>query len=336
MEDNQNQVVVGREGTWADYMNQPEPEQVQEETPEVKEEVVQETSVQEPIKETVQEVQPEIKEEVKETPVKTWEEVLSDNGFDEFDIELLKFKKATGDITPYLEVKTVNYKDMPAEEIMKRDLRKQYPTLSEKALEYKFKEEVLSKYKLLDSFDEEEQSIGRELLEFDANVKREKLIEEQAKFKAPIKDTEAEAKAYQEQQLQAKKQWEETIKSNQATQSLMSNKKLVLDGGEEYKFNLQVDSPEELVRMIADPNEYNKHILKDGQPDFNKMLLVSAMTRNPELVIKSLIDYGKSLGQKEEVEDQHNLSKQSTPTPAKSTESLFEALANRGVHSKMG
>jgi hypothetical protein len=60
------------------------------------------------------------------------------------------------------------------------------------------------------------------------------------------------------------------------------------------------------------------------------------MTRNPELVIKSLIDYGKSLGQKEEVEDQHNLSKQSTPTPAKSTESLFEALANRGVHSKMG
>ena len=340
----ENKVEIVKEGTWADYSNQVhDEEQVVEQSaePAVEQPVEPVEQAVEPVQQAIEEQPAVVEPAVVEQPVEqaaqpelSWEEVLKNNGFDEFDIELLKFKKATGDVTPYLEVKTVDYSKMPAEEIMKRDLKRKYSGLSDKALEYKYREEVLGKYKLQDSFDEEEQAIGKELMEYDANLKRQQFIEEQAKFKAPQKDVEAEARRQQEEQQAAVRQWSEGVKSNPVTQNLISSKKLVLDGGGDYKFNLQVDNPDELFKMITDPNEYNKHIFVNGELDLNKAYLSAAITKNPQLFIKSLIDYGKSLGVKEEVEVEHNISKESA-SPAKQTETLWEAFLNRGTPGKL-
>jgi hypothetical protein len=236
-------------------------------------------------------------------------EVLKAAGLDDFDIDLIEYRKSTGDLTPYLEAKTVNYKDMPADEIMRRDLQLKYPGISAKALDFKFNEEVIKKYNLDSTiYSEDEVAIGKELLEFDANQKRQQFIENQAKFKAPERQPDNSAELARQQQEQERQAYNQSIQQHPVTQALLSNKRLVLDGGAE-KFNYEVADANEAVDMMLNPDKYSQYFAtSDGQPNVEALLQVTAFVRNRQQFIKSLIDYGKSLGTKEIVDnDLHNM-----------------------------
>ena len=86
---------------------------------------------------------------------------------------------------------STDYGKMPAEEVMRHQLRKEYPKASDKAFEVVYQEEVVNKYKLNeDDFTEAEVERGKLLLEAKADKFRDELIKEQEDYlfqKAPEK-----------------------------------------------------------------------------------------------------------------------------------------------------
>lgn len=176
-------------------------------------------------------------------------EALKELGYDDFTIDLLKYKEKTGDFTPYLQVKTVDYLKMTPEQLLKTDLQKQNAGMSEKALEFKFKKEFNEKYYLdRDEYreDSDEAVYGQEQLRLDAEAKRKQFIEEQAIFKAPEPkpDTSAQERETALNELQGKQK--EVVLNNPVTKTLQSAKSIQFGQGEE-SFNYPIENVDPII-----------------------------------------------------------------------------------------
>ena len=132
-------------------------------------------------------------EETKKTDL-NWQEVLRNQqpdtvlkelGFDdkmvsflkdtkELDPKMINFFhhwKVNGNINEYLKELNTDYENMTSEEVMRHQLRREYPKASEKALNALYKKEIVEAYKLdPDNYTEEEVEMGKLLLEAKADV----------------------------------------------------------------------------------------------------------------------------------------------------------------------
>jgi len=163
-------------------------------------------------------------------------EALKELGYDDFTIDMLKYKEQTGDLTPYLEVKTINYAKIADEDLLKLAMKKENPGMSDRAIEFKFNKELSEKYYLdrdVYAEDSDEAIYGQEQMRLDAEAKRNKFIEDQAKFKAPEPkpDTSAAEKAEVVRQRQEKQKG--LVLNHPITKALQSAKKIVFGEGEE-------------------------------------------------------------------------------------------------------
>ena len=266
---------------------------------EVKEEVkAEEPKKEEPKVEVKDEPKQEVKTEVKEKPAEVttvdWKsalktadkwEALKELGYDDFTIGMLKYKEQTGDYTPYLQVKTVDYTKMTPEQILKTDLRKQYPDMSEKALNFKYNKEATEKYYLnREDYPEgsDEAEIGQELMKIDAEQKRKAFIEEQNKFKAPEPQPDLDATKREADLQQQQAALGNLVMNNEATTSLQKSKSIVFGQGEE-SFTYPIADPQSLVDTAmntilnsgrtdltgVDLNLFYKQLAK-GQPGWDK------------------------------------------------------------------
>lgn len=262
-----------------------------------------------PEEEPAEEVKPEIsfQEELKKAD--KWE-VMKDLGFDEFAIGLLKYKEETGDVTPYLEVKTVDYASFSDEEIMRHDLRKQYKGMSEPAFNRLFDKKVTEQFQLDEEVHGiEDAELGRELLKFEADKIRAKAIEEQQQFKAPEKPADDTAQRQQQAALEQEakiKEYKGYVNDSKVTQSLRADKRLVFGSGKDaYKF--AVEKPDDLVDTAINPNLlFNDLVDKNGNADLNKVYKAKAYIANMDKVEQMLINHGKTLGEKKTFEELEN------------------------------
>ena len=237
-------------------------------------------------------------------------EVLKKLGLDDFDIGLLKYKEQTGDVTPYLEAKTVDYTKFSDAEMMKRDLRVQYKSLSDESFDQLYKQEVTDKY-ILDAeiHGVAAAKLGLELLKHKADSIRQSAISEQAKFKAPEKQVDDSAQKQQLAYDTKIKEYKEYVNDNPATKALLTNKKLVFGTGD-AEFNYTVENPQSLVDTAINPQAIFKDLVnKKGNMDAAKFYKVKAYATDPEKIEKMLIDHGKTLGVKEYHEGLTNSSK---------------------------
>ena len=172
----------------------PEPTPVPEVTP-----VPEQTN--EPVKEPARD----------ESPYKFIEE-------DEFLKGLIDYYKKTNDLTPYLQAKSIDFSQMSDAEIMRRNLREQYPDVSDKAFDRLYQKEIVEKFKLdEDAYDLEDVELGRELLKSEASKAREKYIEWQKSFTAP----EPKAAPQEKDPSEDLKVFEQTVRSNEVTKSIL-------------------------------------------------------------------------------------------------------------------
>lgn len=226
-----------------------EPEVKEEVKPEVKEEVVPEVKEEPPV-----EIKPEIKPA--EVTKADWKqalkaenkyEVLKELGYDDWTIDMLKYKEQTGDLTRYLEAKTVDYTKMTPEQLIKVDLQRQNPGMSEKALNFKFNKELSEKYYLnREDYpeDSDEAIYGQEQLRLDGEQKRKAFIEEQNKFKAPEPQPDLNATKRDAELQQQRVQLTEAVMNNDATKTLQTTKSLVFGEGEEsFKYPIKDIQP---------------------------------------------------------------------------------------------
>lgn len=252
---------------------------------------------------------------------------------DDFIKGAVEYYEKTGDLTPYLQAKSVDFTQMADEDVMRRDLREQFPEVSDKAFEKLYKQQVVDKFKLdPDQWDEDDVDLGKQLLKSEATKLRSKYQEWQNGFKAPepTKDSSFEDA---QRSLQ---EFEEKTKSNEATKNLMDSKRIAIQTGE-GEFNFEVSDPNQLLEMTIDNTKFfTQFVGAEGNVDYAKWYKTAAYANNQEMFEKSLINYGKTLGREEIAKEIKNPSTNvvgDVPTESSGdfTSGLLQAFANRGV-----
>jgi hypothetical protein len=301
------------------------------------EEAPVETPVATQVEQTPVETQPAV-----EAPVKDIETELVSNPYefiekDEFLKGLVDFYKKTGDVTPYLQAKTVDFTKMTDEDVMRRELREQYPDVSDKAFDRLYKQQVLDKFKLdADEWGDEDSELGRELLKVEASKLREKFLGWQKQYQAPVSDVEKAQLEEQERIVNDFKKFEEDVKLNPVTQSIISDKRIVVKTAD-GEFNYELQTPEVLLDMTVDNTKFfNQFANHDGKLDYDRWYKTAAYSQNPEQFEKSLINFGKTLGRAEVTKEIKNpsttqLGDVPTETAGDFKTGLLQAFASRGV-----
>lgn len=278
-------------------------------------------------------------EPAKETPTETAKVDPPKYSFkDDFIKGAVEYYEKTGDLTPYLQAKTIDFNQMADEDVMRRDLREQYPDVSEKAFEKLFKQQVVDKFKLdPDQWEEDDIDLGKELLKSEASKLRAKYQEWQNGFKAPERETnESQIDTSAEDAQRALEEFAEKTKSSEATKALIESKRIAIKTGD-GEFNFEISDPNQLLEMTIDNSKFfTQFVGAEGNLDYAKWYKTTAYAQNPEMFEKSLINYGKTLGREEITKEIKNPSTNvvgDVPTESSGdfTTGLLQAFANRGV-----
>lgn len=256
---------------------------------------------------------------------------------DDFIKQAVDYYNQTGDLTAYLEAKLVDYNKLGDEEILKRSLREQYPTISDRALSLLYQEQVVDRYKLdPDRFEEMQVEVGKELLAAEAARLRSQYIEKQNRFKAPEPQATSNQDNTSRVDLEA---WLNTVKADTATQKLVTDKNVVINYNNE-QFSYEVESPQALIDMTVDNTKFFSSFLReDGSVDLQKWYRVLNYANDPETFERSLIAHGKTLGEEDIVTRRKNPSSpdivgsKSVTGGAENFEmGLLKAFAEQGRH----
>ena len=307
---------------------EPAAEPVQQETAEPSQEVAPAESA-EPVQ-PVQEVQ-----ETVEPAQEVERETAPDYQFkDDFIKGLVEYYEKTGDVTPYLQAKTIDFQELSDEEIMRRSLREQYPDISEKAFDRLFKTQVVDKYKLdADEWGEEDSELGRELLKAEASKLRNSYAEWQKNFTAP----EPVASNDQQESIELLQKFEQEVKSHQATKSLLEGKKITIKT-QDGEFNYELPEANKVLDMTVNNDLFFTQFATDnGQLDYDRWYKTAAYSQNPELFERALINFGKTLGRQEIAKEIKNPTVNTSgdvPTEGATDfrTGLLQAFAQRGIH----
>jgi len=333
-------------------------------TPEVpKEEAKAETpkaevKIEEPKK---VETQPIVAEPAK---VPTLDEVLKTNqpdtvlkalGFDDEKVALVQELKdvdpkvvgiiqawKSGQLGEYVKELSNDYSKMEAEEVMRHQLRVEYPKANQRQLDILYKKEVVDAYNL-DSDDPDEVEEGKLLLGAKADKYRDSFISNQDKYLMPKPpEPKAEVVPDNSAELKAKENVEKYVKeieNDPYTKDIIANKKITLGEGEE-KFSYPVDYSS-LIGNLTDGEKWVSVMYdKDtGAPRISHQLLIAAVAEYGMEFLDAYAKHFKGLGAKEVVEPIDNASPADKSTPAKSDPlptSAAQAMAKSGVRRNSG
>lgn len=279
--------------------------------------------------------------------------VLKELGFDdsmvgfvkdlkELDPKMVAFLntwKSGGNVEGYLKELTTDYSKMPAEEVMRHQLRQEYPKASDKALDALFKREVLAKYNL-DSVDEMEAEEGRLLLEATADRYRDDFVKKQQDFLLP-KPPEAKAAVVDDtaiRQQQEVEAYKAKITGSEYTKGILATRQISVGEGDE-KFNFPVD-PQELVDTLIDGEKWAANLYnEDGSPKLEHQYLVAAVAKYGTKFLKEYANHFKSLGGKTVVETLDNAKpagEQTQTTTQYAPKNPAEAMARQGIFNSGG
>lgn len=238
-------------------------------------------------------------------------ELYKEIGINEFSLELNDYIKNGGDPADYLAAKSIDYNKVSDEDLIKDDLKKQYPHFSSTDINRLYNR----KYGTNEAMSEEEMEDKRLELKADAHTRRQQKISEQQKFKipSPIQNENTIQKDF-EQEMQRisaeeKQRMDATIKwysDHDATKNLIQSKRVTVSLGDMGSFNFNVDKPENLMKPILNSEVWQRVTsMNPGEPDVNKLIpdvnkiqRLALMSMNPNYEI-DLVNYGKSLKLKE-------------------------------------
>ncbi len=281
--------------------------------------------------------------------------VLKELGFDDEMVDIIndvkdykdkKFFKGflqslkDGNANEYLREWNTDYSKMSAEDVMRHQLRLEYPKASEKALDALYEDEIVNRYNL-DSDDTVLSEKGKLLLEAKADKYRDSLIEnQQSKLapkppepKTPVVDNTAAEKAQQEFEAYKNK-----ISSDPYYKELTTSNEFVLGKGAD-KFTYPVNS-KELSDVIFDGEQWSKSLLKpaeDGSkefvPDVEKQLLIGIVAKYGTNFLDEIAKHFKSRGGKavtDSIENARVKENQTLSNTEAKSESLAEEMGKKG------
>lgn len=245
------------------------------------------------------------------------------------------------DVNGYLRELTTDYSKMSPEDLMRHQLRKDYPTANPLQLEALYKREVVRAYSL-DSDDENDVAEGKLLLEAKADRYRDEFIKNQQNYLLP---KPPEPKAIEPDNTVALQQkefeiYERLVMEDKTTKAIHATNKFVIGEGDEA-FNFPVDS-NKITEKVLDSDSFAKgffttEIKPDGTkmsvPDGKKLNFVATYLEYGDEFVNAWSTHYKTLGAKEAMSKIENAKQPDGSTPAK-TESEpktpAEAMAKHG------
>lgn len=287
---------------------------------------------QNPVVEPVKVQKPQIVAEL--AKVQSWQEVLKSQqpdtvtvlnelGFDDKVVNLAKritenpkmaalfnHWETKGNVIEYMKAATTDFEKMPAEEVMRHQLRKEYPTAKPEAIEALYKREIINAYNL-NSDEETEAAEGRLLLEAKADRYRAELMKNQQEFLLPpppepqpiVEDNTEQLRKERDQQLYLSR-----VNEDSYTKNMFTNNKIVIGEGEN-KFNFPVNA-QDVINVMADPKKYaealfdikevNGHI--DLVPKVSKLNQVGAFILYGQEFLDAYAQHFKSIGGEKAIE----------------------------------
>lgn len=285
-----------------------------------------------------------------QTAPSTMEEQLKALGFDENFVNLAKVYQQEGNISRYAQAMSTDFTKMPAEEVHRMNLQREYPEATPDQLELLF-EEVRDKYKLdPEKFDPDSKETKAALtrMEMDANKLRQKFTKENESYKLPTRDVAADTQRQQQEAAQKRQEAHDALLNHPLSQSILTDKKMVLkdlsikdETGKVVSqipdFTMELEDPNEVKEFLTNPVVYNKHMVgSDGKPDPDAHWDLGLFATNRVAYKQALINYGKMLGKEELLETSYNPPKPAGTPASPVKESLGQAFANRGVSGKHG
>jgi len=255
------------------------------------------------------------------------EAVLKELGFDDKMVAFLNHWKSGGDLNAYLKEMTTDYATMPPEEVMRHQLRREYPKAQGRALEILYNKKVVEAYKLdPDTYSEDEVEEGKLLLEAEAEKYRDELTENQQKFllPKPPEKSSANDEATQTARIEAEAEQKRisdlhisTFSSDPATQALLSKKAIIIGEGD-TAFTYPAD-PDAISKTLLDYDFYRNlmfDVKKDEKgrdmstPKVKHQLLVAGVALYGQDFLDRYAKHWKAIGGKSTVEPIENASKE--------------------------
>lgn len=238
-------------------------------------------------------------------------EVLKKLGVNDFALEIDEYLQKGGKAIDYLNAKSVDYNSFSDEDIIKSDLKKQYPTFTPQQIDLMFNR----KYTVNEAAEDEEKEFVQLQLKADAYNSRQAKISEQQKFKIPETPILQKDEAYEQwkQQQDAQPVMMEKLKqfyeSHDATKLLNESKRVAISLGEGVApFNFSIDRPEYLTKLYTDGGETWQRLTstKSGEPDVQKQHLIGLFSFDPIKFSQDIFNYGMQMGKKKLVEEGQN------------------------------
>lgn len=264
-------------------------------------------------------------------------------------INLLKhWKTSDGDMRPYLEALTTDFQKMPPEEVMRHQLREQYPELDAKQLDRLYNIKVVNRYKLdPQNYSEEEVADGQVELLADSKPVRDALMAKQQERLLPKPvQKQAEPDLQAQQQQRDAEAWAAKINDSPVIKNIVANKYLTIGKGDDA-INLPVD-PQKIVSILNNADEWVNSLFTSKQkadgtteliPNFEKQAIVAAVMADDTGTIENLAKHYKAIGARAAVAPIENASEPGKGQPAKAeveTNDPVKAMAKRGRVTRGG
>jgi hypothetical protein len=254
------------------------------------------------------------------------DDVLKALGFDEKAISFIKELKEVdpkmvgflntwkekGNVTDYLKELSTDFSTMPAEDVMRHQLRLEYPKASEAQLDILYKKEIVDKYNL-NSYDEDEQNEGKLLLDAKADKYRDDLVKMQQERLLPqAPDRSAEAQLEEQRLAEFSKHIVNEFNNDPYTKEVLSKNAITIGEGAD-KFSFPVDS-KAITDLVLNGDTTGELMFsktnRNGEevylPKTQHQMLVATVNKYGEKFITELAKHYKSLGSKAAIEPIEN------------------------------
>jgi hypothetical protein len=219
---------------------------------------------------------------------------------DDYAKQLIEAYKSN-QLDEFLIKTNTNYDLYSDEEILKTQIDSKYPSLGEEEKNLILQKTLQKEYGI--TGDEEDDKVARLMMKIEADKIREGLKAEQSQYKPKTFENEsskfeAQLKAQQEAIQQQVESFKNHLTSLPDFKQFETNR-LVEFGDGENRMNFEVDKSADFLGETLDQNKFfQKFVGQDGQLDMKKWMKAWTYANNPAAVEKSLINYGKSLGEK--------------------------------------
>lgn len=238
-------------------------------------------------------------------------ELLKKAGVTDFAIEIDEYLRKGGKAQDYLNAKSVDYSQVSDEELIKEDLKIQYPNLTRQEIERLYSR----KYGVTDEMLDEEKEDRQIQLKADGHIKRQSKISQQQQFKVPenniIHTDEGYEQWKQNKEAQSKiaDDYRNYYDNHADTKSLYESKRVAVSLGDGVQpLNFDIDKPELLTKMYTDDGTiFNKVTsTQSGEPDVRKRQMLGLVAFNPEKVFRDIYNYGVQAGKQSLVAEGQN------------------------------